>query len=177
MPSLFSPTKPDRPLRRLLIIMALLVASLFVLAFVVTFAGILLLAGIEHWQQRIACALTMTAMQALATTPADDYATEYDKCLTDTGGINNGTVEACSSAVDAKVKREMNAIYGRLHARLKAQSPGDADKLEDTQIAWLAYRNGQCGLATTYVGSPMHGYCPMMLNIQRLDELKEMAGQ
>lgn len=44
-------------------------------------------------------------------------------------------------------------------------------------MAWLAYRNGQCSLATIYVGSPMHGYCPMMLNIQRLEELKEMAGQ
>ena len=51
MPSPFSPTKPDRPLRRLLIIMALLVAGLFILAFVVTFAGILLLGGIEPWQQ------------------------------------------------------------------------------------------------------------------------------
>jgi len=51
MPSPFSPTKPDRPLRRLLIIMALLVASLFVLAFVVAFAGIHLLGGIENWQQ------------------------------------------------------------------------------------------------------------------------------
>jgi len=37
--------------RRLLIIMALLVAGLFALAFVVTFAGILLMGGIEHWQQ------------------------------------------------------------------------------------------------------------------------------
>ena len=51
MPSPFSPTKPDRPLRRLLIIMALLVASLFVLAFVVAFAGIHLLGGIENSQQ------------------------------------------------------------------------------------------------------------------------------
>lgn len=125
----------------------------------------------------IACALAMTAMQALAATPAADYATQYENCLTDAGGINNGTVEACSSSVDANVKQEMNATYGRLHARLKAQSLDDADKLEDTQIAWLAYRNGQCSLATIYVGSPMHGYCPMMLNIQRLEELKEMAGQ
>ena len=48
MPSPFSPTKPDRPLRRLLIIMALLVASLFVLAFVVAFAGIHLLLSLIH---------------------------------------------------------------------------------------------------------------------------------
>ncbi|VFR72578.1 hypothetical protein ISE1_2003 [plant metagenome] len=116
-------------------------------------------------------------MQATAAPPTHDYANQYDNCLTNAGGINNGTVEACSSSVDAEVKREMNATYGRLHARLKAQSPGDADKLEDTQMAWLAYRNGQCSLATTYVGSPMHGYCPMMLNIQRLEDLREMAGQ
>lgn len=51
MSSPFSPAKPYRPLRRLLTVMALLVTSLFVLAFVVTFAGILLLGSIEHWQR------------------------------------------------------------------------------------------------------------------------------
>lgn len=125
----------------------------------------------------IASSLLMAATHTTAAPQTNDYAAQYDRCLEHAGGINNGTVEACSSSVDAKVKQEMNATYGRLHARLKIQSPGDADKLEDTQIAWLAYRNGQCGLATIYVGSPMHGYCPMMLNIQRLDELKGMAGQ
>lgn len=51
MSSRFSPPKPQRPVRRLLAVMALLVFSLVVLAFVVTFAGIHLLGGIENWQQ------------------------------------------------------------------------------------------------------------------------------
>ena len=51
MPSPFSPARPGRPLRRVFIVMALLVAGLFVLAFVATFIGIHLLGGIERWQQ------------------------------------------------------------------------------------------------------------------------------
>ncbi|TBU98248.1 hypothetical protein [Stutzerimonas kirkiae] len=51
MPSPLSHIKPQRPVRRLVVLMALLLADVFVLAFVVTFAGILLLGGIEHWQQ------------------------------------------------------------------------------------------------------------------------------
>ncbi|HCI3965780.1 hypothetical protein [Pseudomonas aeruginosa] len=46
-----APTQSDRPLRRLFILMTLLVAGLFVLAFIVTFVGIHLLGGIENWQQ------------------------------------------------------------------------------------------------------------------------------
>jgi len=45
-----APTQSDRPLRRLFIVVALLVAGLFV-PLVVTFVGIHLLGGIENWQQ------------------------------------------------------------------------------------------------------------------------------
>ncbi|GKV94887.1 hypothetical protein PEC301645_23340 [Pectobacterium carotovorum subsp. carotovorum] len=51
MPLPFSHTKSHRPVRRLLTLIALLLAGVFVLAFVVTFAGIHLLGSIEHWQQ------------------------------------------------------------------------------------------------------------------------------
>nr|WP_277399204.1 lysozyme inhibitor LprI family protein [Achromobacter xylosoxidans] len=48
--------------------------------------------------------------------------------------------------------------------------------MEQTQKAWLAYRNGHCALAGAHVGSPMYEYCPMLLNINRADELRELAG-
>ncbi|MBA0204353.1 hypothetical protein [Pectobacterium aroidearum] len=51
MPLPFSHTKPHRPVRHLLTLIALLLAGIFVLAFVVTFAGIHLLGSIGHWQQ------------------------------------------------------------------------------------------------------------------------------
>lgn len=107
---------------------------------------------------------------------AKDYTAQYDRCLSEAGATNNTSVLNCSSTVSASVKSEINALYGKLHARLAQQSAQDADKLEQTQKAWLVYRNGQCDLATSYVGSPMFGYCPMLLNIQRAEELRELLG-
>ncbi|MGH8818506.1 MAG: lysozyme inhibitor LprI family protein [Achromobacter pestifer] len=126
---------------------------------------------------RTLTALSLMLMAATATAAnAKDYSAQYDQCLSDAGATNNTSVLDCSSSVSASVKSEINALYGKLHARLAQQSQEDADKLEQTQKAWLVYRNGQCDLATSYVGSPMFGYCPMLLNIQRADELREMLG-
>lgn len=124
---------------------------------------------------RTLTALSLMLMTATAAN-AKDYSDQYDRCLSEAGATNNTSVLNCSSSVSASVKAEINALYGKLHARLAQQSPEDADKLEQTQKAWLVYRNGQCELATSYVGSPMYGYCPMLLNIQRADELREMLG-
>ena len=107
---------------------------------------------------------------------AVDYNTLYDRCLTEAGAVNNTSVLSCSESVSAQVKREINTLYARLHAKLAQEAPEDADKLEQTQKAWLQYRNGHCALATSYVGSPMYGHCPMLLNIARALELRELAG-
>jgi uncharacterized protein YecT (DUF1311 family) len=121
-------------------------------------------------------ALSLTTLTALAA-PSPDYVARYDRCLTEAGAINNAAVAGCSESVSTAVKSEINTLYVKLHTRLAQESAEDADKLERTQKAWLAYRNGQCELAASYVGSPMYGYCPMMLNIQRADQLREMLGE
>lgn len=108
--------------------------------------------------------------------PAHDYMGQYDRCLRDAGATNNTSVMACSDAVSAAAKREINQLYARIHARLSSEFPADADKLEQAQKAWIVYRNGHCDLAGAHVGSPMYGYCPMLLNINRADELRELAG-
>jgi uncharacterized protein YecT (DUF1311 family) len=105
-----------------------------------------------------------------------DYDRMYGDCLKEAGATNNGTVTACAEATTDSAKKEMNALYQRLHERLATESPGDADKLERSQKAWLAYRNSQCELAGSYVGSPMYSFCPMKLNIARVHELRELAG-
>lgn len=126
---------------------------------------------------RTLTALSLMLMAATAAAAsAKDYTAQYDRCLSEAGATNNTSVLNCSGSVSASVKSEINALYGKLHARLALQSQEDADKLEQTQKAWLVYRNGQCDLATSYVGSPMFGYCPMLLNIQRADELRELLG-
>ncbi len=122
-----------------------------------------------------ALSLMLCPALALAASPPD-YMAQYDRCLKDAGAVNNGTVEGCSNAVSAAAKREINTLYAKIHAHLVLEFPEDADKLEQTQKAWLTYRNGQCSLAGAHVGSPMYEYCPMLLNIGRAGELREMAG-
>ncbi|OZI63944.1 lysozyme inhibitor LprI family protein [Bordetella genomosp. 1] len=127
---------------------------------------------------RVLSGFAFFAVAAVASAASSvDYDARYDRCLTEAGGANNTSVLNCSGSVNADVKAEMNTLYDKLHTRLVGESVADADKLEATQKAWLVYRNGQCDLATSYVGSPMYGYCPLMLNIQRVKELRELLGE
>ncbi|MGR4895479.1 lysozyme inhibitor LprI family protein [Stenotrophomonas sp. LARHCG68] len=105
-----------------------------------------------------------------------DYDRMYSDCVDRAGTLNNGVVDACSSTTSEHVKAEMNALYKRIHDRLSTQSPQDADRLEQAQKSWLVYRNTHCDLAGAYVGSPMYAFCPMQLNIARVAELRELAG-
>lgn len=123
----------------------------------------------------LALSLMLSPALVLGATPPD-YMGQYDRCLRDAGVTNNGTVGACAEGVSAAAKREINALYARVQARLANDYPDDAAKLEQTQKAWLAYRNGHCALAGAHVGSPMYEYCPMLLNISRAAELRELAG-
>jgi uncharacterized protein YecT (DUF1311 family) len=106
-----------------------------------------------------------------------DYEEMYSKCIDASGGINNGTVDACSSYTSDQVKKEMNRLYKKIYESFLTDFPEDAKKLEQAQQAWITYRNGQCSLAASHVGSPMYSYCPMKLNIARVIELRELAGE
>ena len=108
---------------------------------------------------------------------AQDYEAMYSKCLKDAGGANNSSVYSCSQETTAVIKKEMNQLYDKIHKTISEASKDDAQKFEASQKVWLSYRNTHCELATTYVGSPMAAYCPMQLNIERVKELRELAGE
>jgi uncharacterized protein YecT (DUF1311 family) len=120
----------------------------------------------------LACSRTSTAQQKQI-----DYEALYSKCLSDSGGINNGSVDACSSHTSAAAKKEITSLYKTIYDKFFAELPDEALKFEQTQRAWITYRNGQCSLAGSHVGSLMHSYCPMKLNIARVIELRELAGE
>lgn len=106
-----------------------------------------------------------------------DFSKLYDECVNAAGTINNGVVDACASGVSEKVKPEINRLYKLIHRRLLAEAPEDATQFEAAQKSWLSYRNLHCQLAGRYVGSPMVSYCPMLMNVQRVGELQEMANE
>ncbi len=101
-----------------------------------------------------------------------DYDQQYQAFLDASAMINNASVAGCAEGVSETVKKEMNRIYQQLFLKLQESAPEDAEQLETTQKAWLVYRNGQCELQGKHVGSPMYHYCPMQMNIQRVEELK-----
>ncbi len=125
---------------------------------------------------RLLLLLLLPCATAMAAPEHADYDHMYSDCVDRAGTLNNGVVDACSSTTSEHVKAEMNALYKRIHDRLSTQSPQDADRLEQAQKSWLVYRNTHCDLAGAYVGSPMYAFCPMQLNIARLAELRELAG-
>jgi uncharacterized protein YecT (DUF1311 family) len=106
-----------------------------------------------------------------------DHEQAYSTCLDASGGINNGSVDACSSAVSEAATIEMTHLYRQLYGKLLADAPDDAVKLDRAQKSWLIYRDLHCALAGSHVGSPMYSFCPMQLNISRVGELRELLGQ
>lgn len=105
------------------------------------------------------------------------YEKIYSDCIDKIGTINNGVVEACSNIASKAAKKEMNRLYNIIYKNISKQSTEDAKKFENSQKAWLKYRNNHCKLMGSYVGSPMYNYCPMQLNILRVLELQEMSGE
>ena len=106
---------------------------------------------------------------------ADKYYEMYTNCLNDMGITNNTSVIGCSENVSEVVKKEMNRLYIVIYNKILKQSADDARKFEKSQKSWLNYRDTHCKLMGSYVGSPMYGYCPMNLNIDRVIELKELS--
>lgn len=120
--------------------------------------------------------LMLLPFQASAQT-APNYDALYSACVDEHGPINNAVVEVCSNQVSERAKAEITRHYQAVHARLSAEHPEDAAKFEESQKAWLKYRNSHCSLAGAYVGSPMYGFCPMKLNADRAAELRELSGE
>jgi len=79
--------------------------------------------------------------------------------------------------VSEQAKVEMTRLYRSFYRRLLDQSPDDAAALDRAQKSWLVYRDLHCQLAGAHVGSPMYSFCPMQLNIARVNELRELVGQ
>jgi uncharacterized protein YecT (DUF1311 family) len=127
----------------------------------------------------VAIALALAAVARISGAAAAEGPKDYDKiysdCVAEAGGANNGTVGACAEGVADQTKPEMNRLYQAILGKMN--SPADAAKLEKAQKAWIVYRDNHCELAGSYVGSPMYAFCPMTLNIERVKQLREMAGE
>jgi uncharacterized protein YecT (DUF1311 family) len=106
-----------------------------------------------------------------------EYDVMYGKCVDESGPINNSVVAWCSGTVSDKAKSEITRRYKSIYARLLAEDPEDSGRFESSQKAWLQYRNIHCDLAGAYIGSPMYGFCPMILNSARALELRELDGE
>lgn len=112
-------------------------------------------------------------LHAQGTAKPVDYQARYQKCLKDAGGARNATVGACAETVASQAAREIGRLYLEAHASIGKRNAKDAHIFESSHKAWVAYRDSHCRLAGAYVGSPMHAFCPMQLNIARVNELRE----
>ena len=122
----------------------------------------------------LACMLLSTG--ALAEQPKlKDYRAAYDECQKNSASAGpTAMVDECAEYVANETKHEMNALYKSIHDQLQSKSPEDADEFDKAQKSWLAYRKAHCDLAGKYVGSPMFLVCPMDLDIERIDQLRQL---
>lgn len=104
-----------------------------------------------------------------------DHYKIYSACVNEQAPINNSVVHGCAEHASDSAKKEITLLYRKIYKYISASSIDDALKFEKTQQAWISYRNNHCELSGSYVGSPMCSYCPMILNISRAIELRELA--
>lgn len=104
-----------------------------------------------------------------------DHYEIYSTCIDEQAPINNSLVHGCAEFVSESAKKEITLLYRKIYKYISASSIDDALKFEKAQQAWISYRNNHCELSGYYIGSPMYSYCPMMLNISRAIELRELA--
>ncbi|MCC6075751.1 lysozyme inhibitor LprI family protein [Pseudomonas sp. GCM10022188] len=104
-----------------------------------------------------------------------DHYKIYSACIDEQAPINNSVVHGCAEYASDSAKKEITLLYRKIYKYISASSIDDALKFEKAQQAWISYRNNHCELYGSYVGSPMYSYCPMMLNISRAIELRELA--
>ena len=104
-----------------------------------------------------------------------DHYKIYSTCVDEQASINNSVVHGCAEYASDSAKKEITLLYKKIYKYISTSSIDDALKFEKTQQTWISYRNSHCELSGSYVGSPMYSYCPMMLNISRAIELRELA--
>ena len=103
------------------------------------------------------------------------HADPYDDCTAEYDYMNNAVVAECSEYASDIYKEQITKHYNKIYKALKAQSPEHAKDFERSQQAWITYRDLDCSLRGAYVGSPMYVHCPMMMNGERAEALKELA--
>ena len=85
-------------------------------------------------------------------------------------------INACSSDRYRQADEEMNQVYRRVKARLRA---GPAAKLVQTQRAWIRFRDLQCNLESSSAGggsayAALRNGCLARLTSARTDDLKRI---
>ncbi|HSX71810.1 MAG TPA: lysozyme inhibitor LprI family protein [Pseudomonas sp.] len=120
------------------------------------------------------CFLPPLALQVGAV-DMNDISTRYEDCI-QTNPQKLSAAAVCAEGASESAKKEMNRVDQRLYLKLQKTSQEDAQQLENSQKAWLIYRNAHCGLLGKYDGSPMYTICPMKLNIDRVAELQFLLG-
>jgi len=106
-----------------------------------------------------------------------DYSKEYESCISKNPQISNMVIHSCAERVSEAVNVEIKAALKSLKGSYSKDALADIDKLNASQELWIKYRDAQCELAGTHIGSPMLSLCPMQKNIQRLKELNDLLQQ
>lgn len=107
----------------------------------------------------------------------EEYKALYQSCVDEYDTFNNSVLADCSLRVSDEVNAKIAVLYNKIHQTLSADLPEDAADFAKAHQAWLEYKEQQCRLAASYIGSPMYFYCPMNKEVERLQELQELAEQ
>lgn len=115
-----------------------------------------------------------SSFESMASSEVVGYSKEYDFCLSKTPQLDNLVIHLCAERISEAVNKEITIALGSLRKIYAEIAPQDVGKLDESHENWVAYRDSQCELAGTHIGSPMLSVCPMQKNIQRLKEVNDL---
>lgn len=124
----------------------------------------------------VAVLLFVSFCQAASSKEAD-YQKEYESCIAKHSELNNMVIHWCVDGILSVLNNEINSKFKSLREMYSKDAPQDVEKLEKAQESWASYRDAQCELAGTHIGSPMFSICPMKGSIQRLKEINDLLQQ
>ena len=128
----------------------------------------------------VAAGLLLTALPAGAGPVLNDFILKWQNdAKVDCKDMGGTTYEmnVCAGRDYQKAYKTMAALYGKLHA---AYDKDNKKALQDSQVAWEAYRTAECGYETApTIGGTIHSTmvtnCDTGLTLARIKQLKAQA--
>lgn len=121
--------------------------------------------------------LVMMVLPAVSFGAENIYLSYEEECRNESPAITNANITACADFASRFALRDIDVMYGQIHATLKERyGEAESETFKRAQAAWVTFRDESCALEGSAVDgpSPMASTCKLGFNIQRIKQLDQL---